>query len=646
MKDFLLFAILGLGAGSSYALIALGIVLIQKGSGAVNFAQGAIAGCSAIFFTAMTNATPSPIGKVPALLICLASGAVLGVVFYVLVMKPLRTAPLLARIVATLGLMIVLSALAVKIWGSLGIVAPALFPTDSLKIWGVAFGVDRLWLTGTVILLTVILWAVYRFTGFGIATRANAESERATSLLGYSPDLIGATNWALGCMLAAFAGVMIAPLTTLDIAPLTLLVLPALAAALVGRFSSFGITVLVALLIGMTQSLLTRYWTQPGVTDAVPFVIVIIVMIAGGKLIPARGTLSLARLPLAPRSHFKPVPALITAGLVVLGLVALNRTYQAGLATSMITTIIALSAVVVTGFVGQISLMQMAFAGIGGFMVSKLGVNAGIPFPWPIILAALCAVPVGIVLGAPAVRVRGINLAVVTLGAAVAVSAVVFQNAKWTGGVNGSQVPSPGFWGFSIDPVSHPVRFGLFTLVVTAIMIAGVINLRRSPLGRRMLAVRGNERAAAVNGINVVATKLQAFALSAFIAGIGGGVLAYQLGAVAFDRFSPMASILLLAIAYIGGIATVNGAIAAGVIVNGGVLYVALSNVGSLSSWWVVISGAALLLTAVTQPDGIAVAMGQQAQWVRDRLRGGAGRPSAPPAIPAAREPKQPAAVK
>jgi branched-chain amino acid transport system permease protein len=643
MKDVLLFAILGIGAGASYALIALGVVLIQKGSGAVNFAQGAIAGCSAIFFASATN---NGVGRVTALLIALAGAATLGVVFYALVMRPLRTAPLLARIVATLGLMIVLSALAVKVWGSLSVVAPSLFPTDSLSLFDINFGVDRLYLLGTTIVLTVVLWAAYRFTTFGIATRAVAESERGASLLGLSPDLIGAANWALGCMLAAFAGVMIAPLTTLDISPLTLLILPALAAALVGRFSSFGITAAVALLIGMIQSLLVRYWTQPGVIEAVPFVIVIVTMIAGGKLIPARGTLSLARLPLAPASRFRPVPAAVLAAIVVLGLVTLNGTYQSAISTSLVTMIIALSAVVVTGFVGQISLMQMAFAGIGGFMVSKLGVNAGIPFPWPIILAALCAVPVGVLLGLPAVRVRGINLAVVTLGAAVAVSAVVFQNAKWTGGVNGSQVPSPEVFGFSLDPVSHAVRFGIFALIVTGLMIVAVINLRRSPFGRRMLAVRSNERAAAVNGINVTATKLQAFALSAFIAGIGGGVLAYQLGAIAFDRFSPMASITLLAIAYIGGIATVGGAIAAGVIVNGGVLYVLLSNVQGLASWWVVISGAALLLTAVTQPDGIAVAMGQQARWVKDRLRKDAGRPSAPPAVPEASDRQSPAAVK
>jgi branched-chain amino acid transport system permease protein len=642
MKDLLLFAILGLGAGASYALIALGIVLIQKGSGAVNFAQGAIAGCAALFFTAATN---NGMSKVLALVIALAGGAILGAVFYTLVMRPLRQAPLLARIVSTLGLMIVLSALALKVWGSLSVVAPSLFPTSSLAIFGINFGVDRLYLLGTAVLLTVVLWAVYRFTAFGISTRAVAESERAASLLGYSPDVIGAVNWALGCMLAAFAGVMIAPLTTVDIAPLTLLVLPALAAALVGRFSSFGITTSVAIGIGVGQSLLVKYWTQPGVNQALPFVIVALMMIIGGALIPARGTLSLARLPLAPATRFRAGSFGVGIAIVVLALVALDSTYQAAISVSLITVIIGLSVVVVTGLVGQISLMQMAFAGIGGFLVSKLGTNLGIPFPWPILLAGLATVPVGVLLGLPAVRVRGINLAVVTLGAAVAVSAVVFQNADWTGGVAGSQVPSPGFWGFSLDPVSHPVRFGIFALAVTVLAIAGVINLRRSPFGRRMLAVRSNERAAAVAGINVVSIKLQAFALSAFIAGIGGGVLAYQLGAIAFDRFSPMASITLLAIVYIGGIATVGGAIAAGVIVNGGVLYVLLSNVGGIASWWLVISGLGLLLTAVTQPDGIAVAMGQQFAWLKQRIQ---GSPSPPPSGPVAvaSDERRPAAVK
>lgn len=617
MRDLVLFAILGVGAGAAYALLALGIVLIQKGTGAVSFAHGAVAGVAAIYFAVSTDkGTAVPVAIATALI----AAGVGGVVFYLLVMRPLRDAPLLARIVSTLGLMVVLGGLATKVWGSPSVVAPAIFPSTSIEIFGVAFGIDRLYLLGTVVVLAGVLWAVYRFTVFGIATRAAAESERGAMLLGYSPDLIGAVNWGLGSMLAALAGVLIAPITTLDIATLTLLVVPALAAALVGRFSSFGVTAAVAIAIGMGQSLLTRYWQQAGVNDALPFVIVIVAMVIAGQLIPSRGSAETRRLPLAPSSLGSPVGWIALAGLTVVGLLTLSGSYQAAISTSMIFTILALSVVVVTGFVGQISLAQMAFAGVGGFAVSKFAVDLGIPFPLPILLGVLVAVPIGVLLGLPALRIRGINLAIVTLGAAVAISGVVFQNASWTGGARGSQVPVPEIFGFSLDAVAHPIRFGLFAMLVTALMIWLVMNLRRSASGRRMLAVRSNERAAALAGIDVAQTKLQSFALSAAIAALGGGMLAYQLGAVSFDRFAPMASIMLVAIVYIGGIATVKGAVFAGVITNGGVLYVLLSGVGGIDSWWIVISGVALLATAVLQPDGATVALEQQIRALRTRV--------------------------
>jgi ABC-type branched-subunit amino acid transport system permease subunit len=617
MRDLLLFAILGIGAGSAYALLALGIVLIQKGTGAVNFAHGAIAGVAAIYFAVSTDKGMSiPTAVVTALL----GAGVGGVLFYLVVMRPLRDAPLLARIVSTLGLMVILGGLATKIWGSPSVVAPGIFPNDSIEVFGVAFGVDRLWLLGTTVVLATALWVVYRFTTFGIATRAAAESERGAMLLGYSPDLIGAVNWALGSMLAALAGILIAPITTLDIATLTLLVVPALAAALLGRFNSFGITAGVAIAIGMGQSLLTRYWQQAGVNDALPFVIVIVAMVLAGQLIPARGSAETRRLPLAPAGRPSGTGWGVLAAAVIVGLIALNGSYQAAIATSLIFTILALSVVVVTGFIGEISLAQMAFAGVGGFAVSKFAVDLGIPFPLPILLGMLVAVPIGVVLGLPALRVRGINLAIVTLGAAVAISGVVFQNADWTGGGRGSEVPSPEILGLSLDAVAHPVRFGLFALLVVGVAIWLVMNLRRSASGRRMLAVRSNERAAALAGIDVSQTKLQSFALSAAIASLGGGMLAYQLGAVAFDRFAPMASITLVAIVYIGGIATVKGAVFAGVITNGGVLYVLLSGMGGIDSWWIVISGAGLLITAVLQPDGATVALEQQIRALRDRV--------------------------
>jgi ABC-type branched-subunit amino acid transport system permease subunit len=278
---------------------------------------------------------------------------------------------------------------------------------------------------------------------------------------------------------------------------------------------------------------------------------------------------------------------------------------------------VALSIVVITGFVGQISLMQMAFAGVAGFMTSVFAHSAGLPFPLPVVLSALVAIPVGIVLGLPAVRIRGMALAVVTLGAAVTVNSVVFQNPSWTGGGLGKPVPSPTLFGLSLDPGAHPVGFGIMVLVITVAMILGVSSLRASASGRRMLAVRSNERAAAAMGINVAQTKLQAFAISAALAGLSGSLLSYQLGNVAFDRFDPVASLTILAVVYIGGIATVSGAVIAGLIVNGGLLYVWLNQFGGVSSWWTVLSGVLLVMTAITQPDGVSVAASQQLAWLR-----------------------------
>lgn len=617
MSNFLLFAILGIGTGVVYALVALGIIVIHKSTHAINFAQGAIMGAAAVYFAVATN-DGTPVWL--ALLIALVVSAVGGVVFFLLVMRPLRTAPLLAKVVSTLGLMILLQGLVGKLWPNTSVVAPPLFPTDSIQFFGIAFGVDRFYLLGTVILLSAGLWALYRFTTFGRATRAVAESERGAMLLGYSTDLIGAVNWAAGSAMAALAGVLIAPIATLDINTLALLVIPALAAALIGKFNSFGITTAAAMLIGVVQSLLTFYWQAPGVREAFPFLLVAIVLLFNGKSIPERGSLLTLRDPIAsdkPFSLLRWGPFIV---LMVIGLFVLNSTFKGAITTSLIGAVLAMSLVVISGLVGQISLAQMAFAGVGAFATSKIAIDMGVPFPIPILLAALVAIPLGIVLGLPAIRVRGVSLAVLTLAAAAAISAGVFQNTALTGGVNGSRVPAPAIGDFSLNAVEHPERFGIFALIITMIVIAGVLTLRQSASGRRMLAVRANERAAAVVGINVVRTKLTAFALSSFIAALGGSLLAYQLGAVAFDRFSPLASVMLLGLAYIGGIATVRGAVFAGFIANGGLLYLLLAQIPGVDGWWIVISGLLLIVTVVTQPSGAIVAIDQTIAAVKAKM--------------------------
>jgi len=607
MANFVLYLLLGLGAGAAYALIANGIVTTYKGSGILNFAQGGIAMFAAYCYVALLN---DGTNKFLATIIVMIGSAIGGALLAIVVVRPLRNAPVLAKVVATLGLLTALQGLAALIWGSQTKLVPGLFPTHSITLFNhTHLGIDRLYMLAVAILVSVLLWAGFRFTRLGLGTQAASANERGAALLGFSPTAIAASNWALGAALAALAGVLIAPLTGVDEQQIPLLVLPAMAAALVGRFTSFGVVTAAAIGIGMAESELLNIWSQPGVQTAAPFLVVIGVMVIAGRGLPTRGTVSEGRPPTAPSGLVRPLTFIVAVGGAVVLLATFNATYQGAMATSLATAVMALSLVVVTGYVGQVSLMQMTFAGLGGFITAKMAFNLGIPFPLSIVAAAALAAPIGAVLGLPALRVRGLSLAVVTLGAAVAIDAIVFQNQSWAGGSNGVQIPSPSFAGFSLDPFAHPMRYGVMCLVGLVLTALLVSHIRRTALGRRMLAVRSNERAAAVAGVNVPAVKLQAFMLASMIAAIGGGLLAYAnpYFEVGTGAFGAVPNITLVTIAYIGGIASISGAVIAGIIASGGVFYVALSGIPSFDNWYVLVSGVGLIVTVIQQPDGVAV---------------------------------------
>jgi branched-chain amino acid transport system permease protein len=263
----------------------------------------------------------------------------------------------------------------------------------------------------------------------------------------------------------------------------------------------------------------------------------------------------------------------------------------------------------------------MAFAGGGAFTAAKLSSSAGVPFPFPILIAAVAGAVLGVIVGLPALRVRGLSLAVVTLGFAEALYATVFANPTFE---NGSAVPvkTPSLWSYSLSPITHPMRFAVMVLIVLGIMAYFVMNLRRSASGQRMLAIRSNERSAAAPGINVTAVKLQGFALAAAIAAIGGALGAYQLGSASDSSFTAFASITLLTIVYIGGIATTSGAQLAGFLSTGGVMFTLLSGVTtSLANYWTMIGGIGLMVTAISQPDGAAVANMITYEQIRDKIK-------------------------
>jgi branched-chain amino acid transport system permease protein len=674
MSQFLLFVLLGLGLGSLIAGLGLGIVLSYRGAGVINLAVGGIAMLGAyVFYDLHVNGQllllPIPFAParvhlgqpwttVPALVVALGVCALTGALFDVLVLRRLRGQSPLAKLLASLGLLVTLQAIAVIRYGTSGQAAPNVLsenPSDSVHVFEATVPTDRFELTGIVVVVGVLLWAVYRYSRFGLATRAAAEDETKAMLAGLPPNELSLMNTIMASILAGLLGVLVAPMAQLDPVTLTVAVIPALAAALFARFTSFGIVVAAGLVMGIASSLVTYFSAKswfptsngvpiPGVTDLVYFLAVVVAMYARGRKLPERGVLTEARLPAAPRATRVLTPALAVGLVAVIALLLFPFDFRQALINSLIGAVICLSLVVITGFVGQISIAQLALAGISGFVVSKLSVHAGIGFPLGPLLGAAAATIVGLGVALSALRVRGVSLAIVTLAGAVAMEQFVFANPVIGGGESGAPVNSPHLLGLNLGPTAaFPINastpptpvFG-FVCVIAAVGLALLVaNLRRSHLGQRMLAVRSNESAAAAAGVNVRNVKLIGFAISSFIAGVGGALYAYNFGSVTAGRFGVLTALSFVAFAYLGGITTVSGAFVGGLLVTEGLVIHAV-NVwfGVPINYQLLVGGLALILTIIFNPTGIAGAAAQGLRRGRRRLSVHNARSTSAPEAP------------
>ena len=320
---------------------------------------------------------------------------------------------------------------------------------------------------------------------------------------------------------------------------------------------------------------------------------------------------------------------------------------------SLLGVVICLSLVVIVGFVGQISVVQLALAGVAGFTMSHLTTDLGgiwAEFPISLLIGALTATVVGLLIAVSALRVRGVSLVVVTLSAAVALEQFGFLNARWGGQATGSPVKQPEVGGLDLSPgasfrglddkIPSPI-FGFLVLAVTILLALLVANVRRASLGQRMLAVRSNERAAAAAGINVRNTKLAGFGIAAFVAGMAGALYAYNFGSVSYSRFGALTALGLIAFTYFGGITMVSGAIIAGVGATEGLLpHTFDKGLGLSGNWALLVGGVALIVTLLVNPEGIAGTGWKKKQQKKRRLAAEAavremktGRPSIP-AVP------------
>ncbi|WP_439028802.1 ABC transporter permease subunit [Gordonia terrae] len=629
MTDHLAFLVLGLGNGAVFAALGLALVMTFKSSGVVNFATGAVALYAAYTYAflrdgELLNPIPgfpstidlgSDVGVAVALLVSMLIASILGVILYLVVFRPMRTAPALAKAVAAIGVMLVIQALiALRVGENTPSVGP-IFKVDTFTIGSSAVPTDRLLLAVVIVGLAICAGLVLRYTRFGVATEAAAESEKGALVTGLSPDRIAVTNWALSSATAGLGGVLIAPIVPLNPVAYTMFIVPALAAALVGNFTAISVTVGAGLVIGMLQSEATKlqatwdWMPDAGVAEAVPLILIIGFLLIRGRPLPGRGAVTRNDLGRSPRPNSMLVPGLIGVAVAVLALFVTSGSLRLAVIASMIYAIVALSQVVVTGYAGQVSLAQLTLAGVGAYALSRFTEDLNLPFPVAPLLAACAATVVGVVVGLPALRVRGLPLMVATLALAVFCEAFWFRNPSLNGGLQGAPVDAPSLFGIDLGigaGEGYPrIAFGITCLVVLTAVTYGVAVLRRSGLGASMLAVRANERSAAAAGINVGATKLIAFAIASFIAGLGGALLAYQQTLATAGSYAVFAGIGLFAVIYVAGVTSISGAILAGVIAPGGLMYFVADKYGSFGDYYMLISGILLVLTVVTSPDGL-----------------------------------------
>ena len=627
MQQILLFILLGLGSGALIAGIALAVVLTYRGSGVINLSTGAIAMLGGYAFWALNAgqiaSLPTGLALPLSLLFVVAVGAITEFGVY----RPLRNSAPLAKLVASLGVLLIAQSAMILAFGVTPQPEPGILPTNVVHIFGAVVPIDRFILTGIVIAAAAGLAALYKWTRFGLATRAASENEAAAMLSGLSPNVISLVNTLLASLLAGALGILAASITQLDPETLPLQIIPALAAALIAWFTSFGVACAasfgIAIMYSLVQYASAQSWfpqsggvSLPGVTDLLAFGIIVVVLFWRGSRIPGRGEIVERRLPEAPRPQHLVRTGLICALVGVVLLIVFPFDFREALINTLIGALMALSLVVVTGFVGQISVVQLALAGAAGFTISHMAVNFGITFPVAALAGIAVAVVIGLITAISAVRVRGVSLSVVTLAGAVAIENFGFVNSTWGGGLAGSPVPEPRWFGLDLGP-NAPFRgidgnqpspvFGWVALICCVLLMVAVGYIRRGKLGQRMLAVRSNERAAAAAAINPRTVKLYAFGIAAFIAGVGGVLYAYNFGSVSADRFDAVTALSLIAFAYAGGITLISGAVFAGLLSAQALIPYALDDWFGLNGNWFLLAGGVLLIfTLLRNPEGVA----------------------------------------
>ncbi len=465
-------------------------------------------------------------------------------------------------------------------------------------------------------LLALGVAVVYRATRFGIATRAAFLNEKGAILLGLDPTRLGLYNWMFASMLAASVGIIGSSLGGVSPFNFSLFVVPALGAALAARLKSIPVAVAVGVAIGSFEAIAVHIVAQRqvprfflgGISTLVPFVAIIVALIVVGKRLPNRAAiLERAQVPVV-LSRASPLVWSATIGVAVVVLASNDPTVRFAAMQTLFVVTLLMSIGLLTGLRrARCRWRSCRLPGFSAFMLSRFDTTLGFP------LAPLAAIAVTVVVGTavsiPALRVRGVQFAIVTFSLAVVFDDLLFRSPTFVGrgGIAEVEPPIIGGLEFGIfDGGQFPAkRFGFVMLAVTLLCALVLLGIRRGALGRRFLAVRANERAAAAAGINVARTKVLGAALASFIAGVAGLMFGYKATTFNGGGLTAQDGLQLLALAYLGGIGSIAGSVVGGVLAPSGLFAVVILGGGSSIDQFL-ITGLGLVLVAVKFPQGIA----------------------------------------
>ncbi len=634
MQTFLQYTILGLVVGGVYFIAASGLVVTYTTSGIFNFAQGAIAMLAAFTYWQVRWGWgwPAPL----ALLLVLGVLApLLGAVLYQVIMKNLRGTSEVTKIIVPVGVMLGFLSLATWIWNPTPR-TPRLFykffgANATVKI----FDVRLTWHEIIAFFLAIVIAGgiafLFRRTRSGVAMRAVVDDPDLLQLNGGRPERLATLSWAGGAFLAALAGILITPIqgTAMSANALTLLVIDAFAAAMFGRLKSLPRTFVGAIVLGLATNYVIAYfpankWTWTGAfRSSIPMILLFVVL-----LVLPQDRLRGATV-LRTRERFR-MPSLRTAWIAGLVLVVVVWALRTIMATTAINTlaygitlsIIALSLVLLTGYAGEINLAALSFGAIGTIIVFHYGIsgtgNDARMTLWGILLAAVVCAVVGALVALPALRLRGLYLALATMAFGVFVSRMVLTEIgerelfgiKFSIFQGGSlTIPRPEIGPFDFKSNDS---FLMLATVVFALMAVGLVSLRHSNYGRRLAAMKDSPAACATLGMSVVRLKLSVFMMSAAIAGVGGVLMSAQLGSVNLDRFDIFLSLVILLLTVVGGIGYASGALFSGVLFGCSILAIqnTLTKLGSDYKSLEAVFG--FLVSAVSvMPATIGVTMGK-----------------------------------